>query len=100
MVDGMFADEERVVVRAMLFKVLGTNDLPEEVESHLLGFEPASFNLATSVEILGPENARDRKGVLRVAADIMKADAFIEDAERAYLISLADALGLDFADAF
>ncbi len=100
MADGSFADEERVVVRAMLFKVLGTQELPEEVEAHLAAFEPASFDMAFSLSVLAPENDRDRRSILRVAADIVKADSVIEAAERAYLVSLAGALGVDFADAF
>jgi uncharacterized tellurite resistance protein B-like protein len=97
---GSFAEEERVVVRAMLLKVLGANALPDEVEAHLQRFDPAAFNLRMSLDILAPANERDRKGILKVAADIVKADQVIESAERDYIIRLADALGLDFVDAF
>jgi len=100
MADGVVSDNEQVVVRAMLLKVLGAQVLPAEVESHLAAFDASRFDMAASLAILGLDAPRDRKAVLKVAADIVKADQVLESAERDYLHALAGALGLDFADAF
>ena len=100
MADGVFEDEEKVVVRAMLLKVLGASELPPEIETHLNGFTAASLNLPHDINVLGPENERSKKDLMGVTADVVKADRQMEPTELAYLESLATALGLDFADAF
>lgn len=100
MADGVFEDEERVIVHAMLLKVLGASELPAEVAAHLAAFSAETFDISSDIEILAPETARDRKAILKVTADIVTADRQMEPAERVYLHKMADALGLDFADAF
>jgi uncharacterized tellurite resistance protein B-like protein len=100
MADGEFAESERVVVRAMLLKVLGAGELPAEVEAHLAAFSADRLDVAAAVATLGAESERDRKSVLRVTADVVKSDQSLDTAERQYLMKVADALGLDFVDAF
>jgi len=100
MADGDFEDEERVIVRAMLMKVLGASELPAEVEAHLAAFSAVTLDIHADIKTLAPETSRERKTLLKVTADVMKADSQMEPAERVYLEAVAAALGLDFADAF
>lgn len=92
--DGSFADEERVVVGAMLMKVLGVSELPEEVEVHIATFDPTTFDLADAIDRLALDNDRDRKALVKVVSDVVGADEVIEASEQAYLDRLSRALGL------
>jgi uncharacterized tellurite resistance protein B-like protein len=92
--DGGFADEERVVVGAMLMKVLGVSQLPGEVSGHIGAFSPENFDLMSAVARLGLESERDKKALVKVVSDIVAADAVVQDTEKAYLERLASLLGV------
>lgn len=92
--DGGFAEEERVVVGAMLMKVLGVSELPAEVSGHIGAFAPGGFDLKDAVKRLGLESERDKKALVKVVTDIVAADEVVQDAEKAYLERLANLLGV------
>lgn len=92
--DGSFADEERVVVGAMLMKVLGVSELPSEVESHIASFSPEDFDLAGAIARLGLDNDRDKKALVKVVADVVGADAVVDEGEKVYVARLAALLGV------
>lgn len=92
--DGSFADEERVIVGAMLMKVLGVSELPEDVSAHIAEFAPESFNLGDALARLRLENDRDKKALVKVVSDVIGADEVVEESEQRYLDALAVALGI------
>ncbi len=92
--DGSFADEERVVVGAMLMKVLGVSELPDEVTAHIATFAPESFDLVDAVGRLRLENERDKKALVKVVSDVIAADEVVEATEKQYLDELAKVLGV------
>jgi len=96
--DSQFDESERIIVGAMLLKVLGVTTLPAEVEAHLQGFDGDRLNLVDSVARLGLETDRDKKSLLKVVADIVKADDNVEKSERGYVTRLAKALGIPLAE--
>ena len=97
--DSSFDDSELVVVGAMLMKVLGTTELPPEIVSQLATFDADKLNLVDAVARLGLDGDRDKKSLVKVVAEIVKADDKIDKAERGYLSRLAKALGFSVAEA-
>lgn len=97
--DSSFDDSERVIVGAMLMKVLGTTELPPEIVSQLAAFDADKLNLVDAVARLGLENDRDKKALVKVVAEIVKADDKIDKAERGYISRLAKAIGLPVGEA-
>lgn len=96
--DSQFDDSERIIVGAMLMKVLGVTSLPAEVDAHLKTFDGDKLNLVDAVSRLGLEADRDKKSLVKVVADIVKADDKIEKSERGYMTRLAKALGIPLAE--
>jgi len=96
--DSQFDESERIIVGAMLIKVLGVTSLPAEFEAHLLGFDGDKLNLVDAVARLGLDNDRDKKSVFKVVSEIVKVDDKIEKSERSYVTRLAKALGIHVAE--
>ena len=96
--DETFDASERVVVGAMLMKVLGVSELPPEVEHHLDTLDLAGLDLEAALARLELASARDQRKLLEVVADIVKADQVIDAHERAFALRLGKALGVAEAD--
>ena len=97
--DSSFDDSERVIVGAMLMKVLGTSTLPPELVAQLATFDADKLNVVDAVARLRLDNDRDKKSLVKVVAEIVKADDSIDKAERSYIARLAKALGFSVTDA-
>jgi uncharacterized tellurite resistance protein B-like protein len=83
----------------MLMKVLGVTELPATVRAHVDGFDGDRLNLVDACARLGLESDRDKKALVKVVADIVKADDTIDRTEKGFVTRLAKALGLSAADA-
>lgn len=91
--DGHVAHDERIVVSAMLMKVLGVSQLPAEVEAHVMAFDPRTFDLEGALAKLALTSDRDRRSLAQVVKDIVEVDAQVADAERAFVTRLDALLG-------
>jgi len=91
--DGHVAHDERVVVSAMLMKVLGVSELPAEVEARVMAFDPRAFDLDGALAQLALTTDRDRRSLAQVVKDIVEVDAHVADAERAFVARLDALLG-------
>ena len=96
--DSQFDESERIIVGAMLMKVLGVTSLPAAVEAHLQAFDADRLNLVDAIARLGLESDREKKSLLKVVADIVKADEKIDKSERNFVTRLGKALGVHAAD--
>ena len=96
--DSNLETDEKIILGAMLMKVLGVTELPAEVKAHMDAFHPDQLNLVDACARLGLATERDKKSLLKVVADIVKADATIDKAEKGYVQRLGKALGLAAAD--
>lgn len=96
--DEDFETSERIVVGAMLMKVLGVTQLPAEVQSFIDTFDASKLNLVDACARLDLESDRDRKSLVKVVADIVKADEKVDKAERGFVTRLGKALGLPAAE--
>jgi len=96
--DATFDASERVVVGAMLMKVLGVSALPPEVEQHLDRWDAGGKDLEGALVRLGLASDRDKRKLLEVVADIVKADEVVDVHERAFAVRLGAALGVSEAE--
>jgi len=92
--DGNFDVSERIVALAMLMKVLGVTQLPAEVEAHVNAFDRGRFNLAAAIKRLDLESDKEKRSLLKVVADIVKADTKVEKTERTFVTRLGKVLGI------
>lgn len=92
--DEDFEASERIVVGAMLMKVLGVTQLPPEVSTFIDTFDAAKLNLVDACARLELASDRDKKSLVKVVADIVKADDKIDRSERGFVTRLGKALGL------
>lgn len=91
--DDHFKDRERDEVKEMLADLSGAK-LSAELEAQIAGFDPKTFDLATSAGEFAGDSEDDRKRVLHLVAAINEADDEIDFSEDDYLRGLAKALAL------
>lgn len=96
--DEDFEVSERIVVGAMLMKVLGVTQLPPEVDAFVNGFDPSRLNLVDACARLDLSSDRDKKSLVKVVADIVRADEKVDRSERSFVTRLGKALGLPAAE--
>lgn len=96
--DATFDAAERVVVGAMLMKVLGVSELPPEVEHHLDTLDAGALDLEDALRRLELTSEREKRKLLEVVVDIVKADLVIDEHERAFARHLGKALGVPEGD--
>lgn len=96
--DATFELSERFVVGGMLLKVLGVTKLPQEVEAFVTTFDPDKLNLVDACARLNLATDRDKASLVKVVADVVKADEKVDKAERNFVTRLGKALGIPAAD--
>ncbi len=97
-IDGNFDADERVIVSAMMMKVLGETELPPYIQSYIASTDGDKVNVADALARLELESDRDKKSLLKVVAEIVKADAKIDKMEKGFVTRLGKALGIPAAD--
>jgi uncharacterized tellurite resistance protein B-like protein len=90
--DGRLENVEQETVRDTLKDLMNADELPEEVEAWINGFDPETFDLADSAGAFKADSVDDRKKVLYLVEAIHEADDELDHAEDAYLQALATAL--------
>jgi exopolysaccharide biosynthesis polyprenyl glycosylphosphotransferase len=93
--DARFCEREREAVRRCLRDLLGTRELPIELERHLADFDPARFDLEDAVQTYAADPPIKRRALLAMARHVCEADGTYDLDEDAYLMALALALSLD-----
>lgn len=91
--DGRLEKVEQETVRDTLVDLMG-QELPEQVEAWINGFDPETFNMADSAAAFVDDSEGDRKKILLLVEAIHEADDELDLAEDAYLQQLAAALGM------
>ncbi len=93
--DARYCERERDVVRRCLNDLLGTRELPAELERHLQAFDASSFDLEDAVLTYSADPPIRRRALLAMAHHVCHADGTYDLSEDAYLMALALALSLD-----
>ena len=83
---------EKVEIQALLTELAGERLV--EVEACIASFEPAKFDLATTVGVFRKDSEDVRRKLLLLAATVIEADDEIDFAENDYMRALAAALEL------
>lgn len=90
--DGRLESVEQETVRDTLKDLLDADELPDEVEAWINGFDPETFVLADSAAAFKDDSLDDRKKLLYLVEAIHEADDELDLAEDRYLQDLAGAL--------
>jgi uncharacterized tellurite resistance protein B-like protein len=91
--DGSVNRDEAREVRTALEELFGERSLPEFLVDHLLTFNPATFDLATTCASLRLQSSEERRGLLELIARVIDADQVCDLAEDAYLRRVAHGIG-------
>lgn len=92
--DGRLEKVEQETVRDTLLDLMNVDELPDEVESWINGFDPETFVLADSASAFKDDPLDERKKVLYLVEAIHDADDELDLAEDAFLQELATALAV------
>ena len=96
--DGTYDDEERDAIEFLIADYgnldLEAVQLPVEVISHMLAFDPDTFDVFDAVVRLHLAGKTDSREVLRLVMRMVDADAVRDTSEESYFFNLAKALGL------
>jgi putative colanic acid biosynthesis UDP-glucose lipid carrier transferase len=93
--DARYSEGEHDAVRRCLSDLLGTRELPRELERHLQAFDPTHFDLEDAVLTYSADPPIKRRALLALARHVCEADGTYDLSEDAYLMALAFALSLD-----
>lgn len=93
--DARYSEREHDAVRRCLNDLLGTRELPRELEQHLRAFDQATFDLEEAVLAYSADPPIKRRALLAIARHVCEADGTYDLSEDAYLMALAFALSLD-----
>jgi uncharacterized tellurite resistance protein B-like protein len=84
--------QEKTEIRALLTELAGERLV--EVEACIASFEPAKFDLKTTVGVFCDDSEEARRKLLLLVSTVIEADEEIDLAENEYLCDVAAALGL------
>jgi uncharacterized tellurite resistance protein B-like protein len=94
-----FADQslggnEYEAVKHALARAMGVDQVPPVLVARLEWFDPACFDLASTVAELGIEDDAEKRQLLELIASVNAADQVLDIDEDSYLRRVAEALGL------
>jgi len=89
---------EDEAVRKLLCKVVGSDELPIELEARIENFEADGFDLAESAAEFESVDDVGKRKLLELVAAVFDADGEVDFAEDEYLRDLAGALGMEAAE--
>lgn len=90
--DDEFHETERVVIGAMMMKVLGVAELPPELEQHIARAEGRQERLAAACDRLGLYTGGEKRALLKAVAAVVMADEELRVSERRFVMRLARVL--------
>lgn len=93
--DDHFCEHEEITVRRLLCRLLGTNDLPEELQQHIAAFKPDEFDLETSVEAFAARSRTTRRRLLELVREVCDSDATYALPEERYMLDIVASLAID-----
>lgn len=91
--DGSIDGSEAQAVADILTQLVGGASLPGELRSHLEGFNPSGFDLASVCGALKLSAADDRRALLALVAEVTDADDIHTCDEDDYIIQVAKHIG-------
>jgi uncharacterized tellurite resistance protein B-like protein len=94
--DDKFEDAERSRVKEIVGQLLDCDgDLPEDVRSHIEGFDSTSFDVAAAAEDFKSDEPMSKRRLLELVSLVADADDVTDLAEDDYLRALAGHLDAD-----
>lgn len=92
--DGVFCEREQRMLRDVLRRVAGTEELPEEIEERIRSFDPASFDPRAAAARFAASAGMGRRQLLEVVSEVCNADGRLELDENMYMLTLVVALAM------
>jgi len=92
--DDRMKGEETAAVRRLMERVLDVDELPEEIDEHIDGFDPDAFDLDEAAADFASDPPIKKRRLLELVAAVFDADEEVDFEEDAYMRSLAEALGV------
>ncbi|MFT5354892.1 MAG: putative colanic acid biosynthesis UDP-glucose lipid carrier transferase [Polyangiales bacterium] len=102
--DSEFCEKERVTVKRVLCELLGTEELPGEIQDQLEDFDPSSFNIREAAETYMEQkdiSKIDERRLIELVRKVCDANGAVDLEEDQYMIALVLALRLapdEFSD--
>ena len=93
--DSRLDGREYETVKKLLAEVMGVPEVPEEMEARLKGFNPKTFDPASTAKTLGLTDDAEKRKLIELVAAVNDADDELDLDEHEYLLRVAEALGLD-----
>jgi len=99
--DGVHKGEEEAVLRKLLKQWLKVDELPDEVEDRIAGFDAKAFDVKRAAADFTSDDKAEKRKLIELVAAVRDADGEVDLDEDAYLRGLARALGMkdeEYAD--
>lgn len=102
--DSEFCDQERVTVKEVLCELLGSDELPPEIQEQLESFDPANFNVREAADLYIEEKdilEVDERHLIELVRKVCDANGAVDLEEDQFMIALVLALRLapdEFSD--
>jgi uncharacterized tellurite resistance protein B-like protein len=90
--DNRLDGREYAAVKKLLADVIGAEELPAEMESHLKSFNPKTFDATGTAKSLMLKEDIEKRKLIELIAAINEADEVLDFDEDAYLKAVAEAL--------
>ena len=92
--DGSFCEQEQATVRGLLCQLVGSQQLPDEIERELREYDPARFDLKQAIDEFRQQAHTSDERMLQLVRKVCDADGTIDLREDNYMVGLALALSL------
>lgn len=96
--DSRLDGREYETVKRLLAEVMEVEAIPEDMEKRLKSFDPKGFDPREAADSLELSDEKDKRNLIELIAAVNEADEELDLDEHEYLITVADALGLDKAE--
>jgi len=91
--DGVFVGTEALAIHKILRDLVGSGDLPEELQDYIDAFDVETFDLEAACKKLRLTTSDDRRSLLALVAQVVEADNILDLDEDAYIRRLAALIG-------
>ncbi len=92
--DNRLDGREYAAVKKLLAEVIGTEELPGEMEARLKAFNPKTFDAPGAAKSLLLKEDTEKRKLIELIAAVTEADEVLDLDEDAYLKSVAEALDM------
>lgn len=96
--DGDYDGREAMQIRKILAELVGEENMPAQLGTHLKDFDIEAFDLDATVSQLHLSGPDDRRGLLALVARVTDADQVHDLQESDYIRAVAEAIGAEASE--